>query len=143
MVRKDDAKCGVENIYEILFYLKNNYLPHIEEQTFIEDIPQDDRFSFEEMSDYLKTFSKSVIEVENTTGYQQRGKYLDAIKCAEYLPSRFEDWIFKDCKIKEQAIYTYKNLYKLMIFAPKLLSCRVNMTYFIRNHDIPLNYFQR
>ena len=67
MVRKDDAKCGVENIYEMLFYLKNNYLPHTEEQTFIEDIPQDDRFSFEEMSDYLKTFSKSVIEVENTT----------------------------------------------------------------------------
>ena len=41
------------------FYLRNNYSPHTEERAFFEDILQDDRFSFEETSDYLKTFSKS------------------------------------------------------------------------------------
>ena len=51
----------------MLSYLKNNYSLHTEERAFIEDIPQDDRFLFEEMSDYLKTFSKSVLEVENMT----------------------------------------------------------------------------
>ena len=51
----------------MLFYLRKNYSPHTEERARIEDIPQDDRFSFEEMSDYLKTFSKSVIEVKNMT----------------------------------------------------------------------------
>ena len=56
---------GVENVHEMLFYLRNNYSPHTEGRA--ENIPQDDRFSFEEMSDYLKTFSKSVIEVENMT----------------------------------------------------------------------------
>ena len=65
--KNEDAKSGVENIYEMLSYLKNNYSLHTEEWAFIEDIPQDDRFLFEEMSDYLKTFSKSVLEVENMT----------------------------------------------------------------------------
>ena len=65
--KNEDAKSGVENIYEMLSYLKNNYSLHTEERAFIEDIPQDDRFLFEEMSDYLKTFSKSVLEVENMT----------------------------------------------------------------------------
>ena len=65
--KSEDAKSGVENIYEMLSYLKNNYSLHTEERAFIEDIPQDDRFLFEEMSDYLKTFSKSVLEVENMT----------------------------------------------------------------------------
>ena len=63
--KNEDAKSGVENIFEMLSYLKNNYSLHTEERAFIEDIPQDDRFLFEEMSDYLKTFSKSVLEVEN------------------------------------------------------------------------------
>ena len=58
LVRKDAAKSSVESIYEVLFYLRKNYSPHTEEQAGIEDIPQDDRFSFEEMFDYLKTFSK-------------------------------------------------------------------------------------
>ena len=29
-----------------------------------------------------------------------------------------------------------------MIIAPMLFNCRVNMTYFVKNHDILLNYFQ-
>ena len=44
--------------------------------------------------------------------------------------------------MKKQTIYNYKNMYKLMIIAPKLFNCRVNMTYFVKNHDILLNYFQ-
>ena len=60
LAHKDAIKSGTENVYEILFYLKNNYLPHTEERAFTWDILQDDRFSFKEMSDYL-------IEVENMT----------------------------------------------------------------------------
>ena len=67
LTRKDAVRSSAENIHEMLFCFRNNYSPHTEEQAFIEDILQDDRFSFEEMSDYLKTFSKSVIEVENAT----------------------------------------------------------------------------
>ena len=57
----------VKNVNKITFYLKNQYLPHNEERgTFIEDIPSpEDRFSFEAISDYLKTFSKSIKENEN------------------------------------------------------------------------------
>ena len=51
----------------MLFYFKKNYSPHNEEQARIDDIPQDDNFSFEEMSSYLKIYSKFVIEVENMT----------------------------------------------------------------------------
>ena len=46
---------------EIIFYLKNQYLPPNEEPgTFIEDIPSQEDRSFEEISDYLKNFSKSI-----------------------------------------------------------------------------------
>ena len=65
MACKDAGKSRAENIHEILFYLKKNYSPHNEEQARIDDIPRDDSFLFQEMSNYLKTCSKSVVEVEN------------------------------------------------------------------------------
>ena len=42
----------------------------------------------------------------------------------------------------KQTIYNYKNLYKLMRLAPKLLNCRVNETFFVKNHKILFNYFE-
>ena len=58
------------------------------------------------------------------------------------LPNRFEDWILRECGTKKQTIYNYKNLYRLMVIAPKLFNCRVNMAHFVKNHDILINYFQ-
>ena len=43
---------------------------------------------------------------------------------------------------RKQIIYNYKNLYKLMRLAPKLLNCRVNMTFFVKNHKIVFSYFE-
>ena len=43
--------------------------------------------------------------------------------------------------MKKQMIYNYKNVYKLMKIAPKLMNCRVNLTHFGLNHDILFNYF--
>ena len=66
LARKDAAK-NEKNFNEIIFYLKIQYLPHNDERrTFIEDIPnKENRSPFEEKFDYLKTFSKSMKEVEN------------------------------------------------------------------------------
>ena len=50
--------------------------------------------------------------------------------------------MYSDCGIKKQKINNYRNLYKLMGNTPKLLNCRVNMTYFVKNHQILLTYFQ-
>ena len=103
----------------MLFYLKKNYSTHNREQTRIVDIPQDDSFlSFEEISNYLKTYSKSVIKVENI-----KNKVL------------FSGWLSAAAKV-------FRRDYRLMIIAPKLFSCWVNMTYFVKNHDILLNSFQ-
>ena len=44
LTRKGAVKGGVENINEILIYLRNSYSPHTEERAFVEDIPQDNRF---------------------------------------------------------------------------------------------------
>ena len=60
----------------------------------------------------------------------------------ENLPGRFEDWMCRECGIKKQIIYNYKNLYKLMRLAPKLLNCRVNVTFFVKNHEILFNHFE-
>ena len=60
MARKD-AVNEVKNVNEIIFNLKNQYLLHNEERgTFIEDILiQEDLFTFETISDSIKTFSKN------------------------------------------------------------------------------------
>ena len=58
----------------------------------------------------------------------------------ENLLGRFEDWIYKECR-KTNNLY-YKNFYKLMKLALKLLNCRLNMTFFIKNHKILFSYFE-
>ena len=55
---------------------------------------------------------------------------------------RFEDWLYKECKVKKKTSYNYRNLHKLMWVAPKLVNCRVNITYFLKNHEILFNYFE-
>ena len=59
----------------------------------------------------------------------------------ENLLRRFEDWMHKNCGMKKQTTYNYKNLYKLMKMTPRLTNCRVTRTYFVLNHDILFNYF--
>ena len=65
----------------------------------------------------------------------------DKIIKKKNLPCQFENWIYRACGIKKQTIYNYGNLYKLIGVAPKLLNCRVNMTYFIKRYEILFNYF--
>ena len=48
---------------------------------------------------------------------------------------RSEDWLYRLCKVKRQASYNYRNLFKLMSAAPKLISCKINATYFVKNHE--------
>ena len=57
------------------------------------------------------------------------------------LSCRFEIWLYEECRIKRQTSYNYRNLYKLMSVAPKLMNCRVNTTYFFKNHEILFKYF--
>ena len=52
------------------------------------------------------------------------------------LPQQFDDWMYKEFGIRQQRIYDYINLYELMNVAPNLLNCQVNMTYFVKNHEI-------
>ena len=59
----------------------------------------------------------------------------------ENLADRFEDWSYRFCKVKRQASYNYRNLFKLMSAAPKLINCKINAIYFVKNHEILLNYF--
>ena len=66
----------------------------------------------------------------------------DEIIKGKNLSHQFEDWINRECKIKKQTIYNYRNLYKFMSVVRKLLNCRVNMTYFTKNYEILLGYFE-
>ena len=59
----------------------------------------------------------------------------------ENLPQRFYYWMDEEFKIKKQTIYDYKSLYELMSVAPKLLNCRVNMTCFVKSHEVLMTYF--
>ena len=96
------------NIDEIIFYLKSKYSAHNEEpRIFIQDIPSEEP-SFESIAGYLKTFSKSVKDDENMSMKNKcltGGWILMASKMyrRENLPYRFEDWLYRLCKIKRQA----------------------------------------
>ena len=41
------------------------------------------------------------------------------------LSCQFEDWLYEKYGIKRQTSYNYRNLYKLMSVAPKLMDCRI------------------
>ena len=114
LARKDFIKHDTTiNAKELIFYLKNSYLPYEEEQgAFIEDIPSREDHSFEEISDRLKTFAKSMIENEN---FSLKGKTLmggwlstaarifrrDKNTLGKSLLGKFEDWIYKECSMKK------------------------------------------
>ena len=97
------VKNDVKNVNEINWYLKNQYLPHNEKRRdFIEDIPSQEDRSFEEISDYLKKFSKSIKENENMSLNNKTimGDWIstaaklfryDKNMLGENLPARFED----------------------------------------------------
>ena len=68
----------------------------------------------------------------------RRYKYIKG----KYLPQLFVDWICRVCGIKEQTIYNCINLSKLMSVAPKLLGCRVNRTYFVKNYESLMTHFE-
>ena len=116
-----------------------------QERTFIPNIPSEEP-SFEAITGYLKTFSKSIKEDENM-GLKNKtligGWILITSKVyrRQNLSCRFEDWLYEECRIKRQTSYNYKNLYKLMSVAPKLMNCRVNVTYLFKNHEILVKYF--
>ena len=64
LIRKAKSVKAV-SIDEIMFYLKSKHSAHNEEpRIFISDIPSEE-LSFEEMTGYLKTFTKSIKEDEN------------------------------------------------------------------------------
>ena len=134
MSRKDTGKDCAENINEMIFYLKNNYSNHNREQACVDNIPQENgcSISFEEMSNRLKTYSKSITDVENTTlknvalfgGWLSKAflVYRRDRMSGKALPNRFEDWIQRECGIKKQTICNYRNLYDLASVAPKLFN---------------------
>ena len=59
----------------------------------------------------------------------------------ENLSYKFEDWLYCLYTIKKTDSYNYKFFFKLMSAAPKLINCKINATYFVKNHKIFLNYF--
>ena len=106
MVRKVKNE-KIVNIDEIIFSLKSQYLTHNdEERTFIEDIPSEENMpSFEAITGYLKTFSKSIKEDENTSLKNKTlmGRWIliaSKVYRHENLSGRFEDLLYQECKKK-------------------------------------------
>ena len=58
------------------------------------------------------------------------------------LSQRFDDWMYRESGIKKQKIYNFKNISEFMSIVSKLLNCQVNMTCFVKNHEISMTYFE-
>ena len=145
MVRKAKNQKFV-NIEQIIFHLKSQYLEqNCEDRNFIPNIPREEP-SFEAITNNLKTFSKSIKEDENL-GLKNKtllGGWLimaSNVYRRQNLTIKFEDLLYEQCRIKKQTSYNYRNLHRLMSAAPKLMNCRVNVTFFLKNHEILLKYF--
>ena len=113
LIRKAAIKNAKKmNIDEMIFYLKSRYSTDNRNQTtFTQDIPSEkDVPSFEAISDCVKTFSKSMKEDKNMS---LKNKVLfggwisiaaeayrhDKIIKKKDLLHRFEDWVYRECKI--------------------------------------------
>ena len=59
----------------------------------------------------------------------------------ENLSYKFEDWLYCLYTIKKTDSYNYRNFFKLMSAAPKPINCKINATYFVKNHDIFFEIF--
>ena len=116
LARKDAGKSSAKNIHKMSFYVKKKYSTQNEKQTRIDNIPQNDRFfSFEEMSNYLKTYSKSVIEFENIkkvlfgVWLSTAAKVFRRDKMrGKNLPKRFQGWILKESGTKNKQFIIIK-----------------------------------
>ena len=131
LVRKTKNQKVVNN-EEIIFNLKSQYSAHnSENRTFIPNILCEEP-CFEEITDNLKTFSKSIKEGKNL-GLKDKslicGWLLMAanIYIQQNLSRRFKDWLYEQCRIKRQTYYNYINLWSV---APKLMKSRVRVTFF-------------
>ena len=98
------------------------------------------------MINRLKTFSKCIKDDGNISLKNKclfGGWFLMASKLyrKENLADRFEDWSSRLCKVKREASYNYRNLFKLMSAAPKLINRKINAICVVKNHEILLNYF--
>ena len=95
LARKDVVKKEVK-IDQTIFYLKTQYQPHNphsqEQEPLIDDVPNQEDFTFETISTRLQYFSRSTREVENTAlkdkvliggGCQQQRKSLDERRIEE------------------------------------------------------------
>ena len=143
------------DIDEIISYLKSQYSTNNRNQiAFVQNFPSVEEMpSFEGIQEELKIISKYMKDGKNMS---LRNKALfggwiavarmvykrDKLIEGKNLPQRFDYWMDKEFKIKKQTIYDYLNLYDLMSVAPKLLNCRVNMTYFVKNYEILMTYFK-
>ena len=134
------------NIDEMIFYLKSMFSTYNEEPiNFIHGIATDEP-SLEAMSNHLKTFPKCIKHGENMS-LKNKCLFGEWILMAsklyrkENLPYRFEDWLYCLWKVKRQASYNYRNFFRLMSATPKQINCKINATYFVKNHEILLNYF--
>ena len=103
--------------------------------------------SFDEISKELKAISKSMKENENMS---LKNKYLfggwlsvagKAYRRDKFIKGKNLPQRYIECRIKKQTTYNYRNLYELMRVGPKLLNSQVNMTYFVKNHEILMTYF--
>ena len=112
LAHKDAGKGSAENINEMIFFKKRNYSTNNGKQACIDDIPQDGcSISFEEMSNRLKTYSKPITDVENTTLKNKvlfGGWVSTAFKVyrrdkmrGKTLPNRFENWIQREFGTKK------------------------------------------
>ena len=119
------------NIEEIIFYLKSQYLEHNpEDRTFVPNISREEP-SFEAINDNLKTFLKSIKEHENMRVENKSligGWLLRTVNI--YRLQNLKTHCTKKCRTKRQTSYNYRNFNKLMSVAPKLMNCRVNVTFF-------------
>ena len=108
LIRKEKIE-KIVNINKTFFYRKFMYSTHNEPRTFIDDIPTNEP-SFEAMTNRLKTFSKCIKDDENISLKNKclfGGWILMASKLyrKQNLPDRFEDCLYRLCKVKRQTSY--------------------------------------
>ena len=143
------------DVKTILLEMKKKFIPTIPKvEKYIPEPPDRKKIKhFEELKPHLTSYNSNLKEVDNCflMNVYLYGRWLilayevyryEKLICRnKELPSKFEQWIERNCDISRTSSYNYRNFAKLIQKSPKLVYCRVGMKYFIKHHDILLTYF--
>ena len=149
---KEKTRKPVADIEDLLRELRSKYKDEDPQMHYLPMTPSKD-LSFEEVTNTVKMYIKMVQKTDNfvlkntyTLGSwlilaEKHFKHEKYLKRNPSLPKQFGQWI-KTFGISRQSGDIYKNIFKLINKAPRLINCQISINLLKKNYSLLSEYFE-